>query len=112
MAETGLGEREPVPPIKGLGCGSYHLIVVSSRHAEVYVAGLNNYGQLGVGDEKHRDQLTPVPTLFGASVCQVCTARLTCLRFSPAIPTPLTHPLPPGLRPRLTIARELCLGCR
>ena len=35
-------------------CGSFHTFAVVDHGAEVYVFGLNNYGQLGLGDDEQR----------------------------------------------------------
>lgn len=38
-----------VADVKVIGCGSYHAMIVDMGDA-VYSCGLNNYGQLGLGD--------------------------------------------------------------
>lgn len=50
--------------VKTFGCGAYHSMVVVVGDL-VYVCGLNNYGQLGLGgaDTTAQDYLTPAPLL-------------------------------------------------
>jgi hypothetical protein len=70
------GNRDATTPalvaikdVKSFGCGSYHSMAVVVGDI-VYVCGLNNYGQLGLGDEDTaaRDYLTEVPQLRGRGV--------------------------------------------
>lgn len=56
--------------ISRVGCGSFHLLVVTSM-MRVATAGLNQYGQLGLGDTNKRDVLTYVPALDGLRVREV-----------------------------------------
>ena len=39
-----------VANVKALGCGAYHSMLVVVGDV-VYACGLNNYGQLGLGDD-------------------------------------------------------------
>jgi regulator of chromosome condensation len=53
--------------VLAVGCGSFHMLLVvqesgTSKRA-VYSTGLNNYGQLGLGDIVNRESLTRVSTL-------------------------------------------------
>ena len=64
----------PLPPIwagglekmqvLSVGCGGAHMLVCARRpgqfESNVYSSGLNQYGQLGLGDQKSRHELTPV----------------------------------------------------
>eukprot|EP01032_Pedospumella_encystans_P008897 gene8897-10515_t len=67
---TGVGSNQDaqllqrVTNVKALGCGAYHSMVVVVGDI-VYACGLNNYGQLGLGDNdtEARDYLTAVPLL-------------------------------------------------
>ena len=47
-----------------IACGGYHLLVVSRNLSDgsysTHASGLNNYGQLGLGDRENRDKLTEV----------------------------------------------------
>ena len=55
--------------VKSFGCGAYHSMVVVVGDF-VYCCGLNNYGQLGLGnsDTTSRDYLTEVPALQGRGI--------------------------------------------
>lgn len=64
----GLG---PLPAVKAIGTGMWHLFLVTAVGSEVFTAGLNNYGQLGLGDETNRDHLAPIPALRGRGVSVV-----------------------------------------
>lgn len=64
----GLG---PLPAVKSIGTGMWHLFLVTAVGSEVYTSGLNNYGQLGLGDETNRDHLEPIPALAGRGVTVV-----------------------------------------
>lgn len=69
----------PLPPIfdcpkqnkkvMNVGCGGYHLLVAAIDEGEdsvkLYASGLNQYGQLGLGDTENRHMLTRVR--FGIS---------------------------------------------
>jgi len=44
--------------VRAIGCGNYHSMVVGPQG--LYTCGLNNYGQLGHGDNKNREVLTLV----------------------------------------------------
>lgn len=55
------------PPLKRtvlqVSCGSFHLLAVSregNNQLSVYSSGLNQYGQLGLGDTENRNTLTKV----------------------------------------------------
>lgn len=62
------GNGDPLPPMKSVGCGMYHLLVVSGSGSAVYTSGLNNYGQLGLGDTENRTKLEEVVDLDGLGV--------------------------------------------
>ena len=54
--------------------GSFHLLVAArilgQDFAQLYTSGLNNYGQLGHGDDEDRHELTPVKALeHGKLIC-------------------------------------------
>ena len=53
--------------VEKIACGGYHLLVVSrnllDRSCSVHGSGLNNFGQLGLGDIDNRDKLTEVSLL-------------------------------------------------
>lgn len=54
-----LGKRK----VLNLACGGNHLLVAaldSDGKARLYAAGLNQYGQLGLGDKENRHVLTKV----------------------------------------------------
>jgi len=70
--QLGLGDTEhrqrfervkglPSPVIK-LAAGSFHSLVVL-QGGELWACGTNNYGQLGLGDTKHRHRFEPVKGL-------------------------------------------------
>lgn len=64
------GARAPL--MKGLGAGSYHVMLVAAKGDQsVYSSGLNNYGQLGVGSEDDSKVLVPVPALNGRGITMV-----------------------------------------
>jgi len=71
-----LASGEALPAMKSVGCGMYHLFVVSASGSSVYSAGLNVYGQLGlgyVGDGlSNKDKLEAVQSLDGQGVA-CCT---------------------------------------
>jgi alpha-tubulin suppressor-like RCC1 family protein len=60
-----------LPVIKAVGTGTWHLFLVAAAGSTVYVAGLNNYGQLGLGDVVNRSELEAVPKLNGCGVTEV-----------------------------------------
>lgn len=58
----------PVEGVSVIGCGSYHcMIVVSGESNGLFTCGLNNYGQLGVGDKDNRSLLAKVSLPLMAS---------------------------------------------
>lgn len=66
--------RRAVDEVKSIGCGAYHSMVVLTGGA-VYACGLNNYGQLGLGDSNDtepRYYLVPVPLLDGKGITAMC----------------------------------------
>jgi len=67
-AEPRLKGGRPLPPAKSVGTGMWHLFVVGAEGAEVFTCGLNNYGQLGLGDELNRSEMEAVGSLSGAGV--------------------------------------------
>ena len=57
--------------VKSIGAGGYHLLVVTVSPTAGYqswASGLNNYGQLGVGDHDNRDVLTPITAFSGMNI--------------------------------------------
>lgn len=52
-----------------MGCGDYHAFVVLRADGDVYSTGLNNYGQLGVGDSDNRQRFTLVEGLRVRTCC-------------------------------------------
>ncbi len=63
---------QPITGVKSFGCGGYHSLV-SVIGDTVYSCGLNNYGQLGLGekDTKVRELLTEVPLLGGLGIVSI-----------------------------------------
>jgi len=61
--------------VHNIACGGYHLLVVAKNGEggplNVYATGLNNYGQLGLGDLDARGELTKVSALDGSNISQV-----------------------------------------
>ncbi|KAL3771565.1 hypothetical protein ACHAWU_003740 [Discostella pseudostelligera] len=59
--------------VLSMACGEYHLLVVTKELGElnVYSSGLNNYGQLGHGDNENRSILTKVEDLVGCEITKV-----------------------------------------
>jgi alpha-tubulin suppressor-like RCC1 family protein len=49
----------PVDNVQAVGCGVYHMFVVvgPTSKSTVYACGLNNYGQLGLGELKDEDRM-------------------------------------------------------
>jgi alpha-tubulin suppressor-like RCC1 family protein len=50
--------------IKNIFCGEYHNIILNENN-EIYVCGYNEYGQLGLGDNKNRNTYTKLEHNFG-----------------------------------------------
>lgn len=63
--------KEPLPEVKAIGCGSYHLLVALAANGYLYATGLNNYGQLGVGSTENHDALQLVESLSTQNVAAV-----------------------------------------
>jgi regulator of chromosome condensation len=63
---------KPFSGVKAIGCGLYHAFLIMAIDAKVFAVGLNNYGQLGLGDEKNRDRLVHVKALDGYGVTEAC----------------------------------------
>lgn len=61
------GTSSGVQGVKALGCGAYHSLLALVGDA-VYACGLNNYGQLGMGDTRNRDLLSEVTALAGRGI--------------------------------------------
>ncbi|KAJ3380224.1 hypothetical protein HDU92_006130 [Lobulomyces angularis] len=78
--KTGIVEFKGVP-FKTISCGKFHSLALSF-HGKVYAWGKNNFGQLGLGDEKARD----VPTLISALKNKVVHS-ISCGSFHSAICT-------------------------
>lgn len=57
--------------IKGIGAGSYHCFLITATNARVLAVGLNNYGQLGLGDTKNRSSLAHVTALDGWDITAI-----------------------------------------
>ena len=49
--------------LKAIGCGEYHLLVVTRADADLYACGLNSYGQLGLGHTDNKTRLEVVEDL-------------------------------------------------
>ena len=64
----GISVRE-VRHIKAFGGGSFHTLLVMGRRT--YASGLNNYGQLGLGDTNNRTFLTEITALRDTGVMSV-----------------------------------------
>lgn len=60
-----------LPAVKAIGCGSYHTLVALAANGYVYAAGLNNYGQLGVGSTANHVELQLVDDLTPHNVAAV-----------------------------------------
>ncbi|DBA03336.1 TPA: hypothetical protein N0F65_004613 [Lagenidium giganteum] len=60
-----------LPPVKAIGCGSYHSLFALSSNGYLYTCGLNNYGQLGIGSTENCDTLHLVDDLTDKNVAQV-----------------------------------------
>lgn len=60
--------RDVLPPVKAIGCGSYHSLIVLSVNGYLYTCGLNNYGQLGIGSTENCDELQLVEDLAAKNV--------------------------------------------
>lgn len=58
-----------------VACGQNHMLVVvrlvGQSGTRVYGTGLNQYGQLGLGDEKNRNELTLIPDSLGKNIISV-----------------------------------------
>ncbi|TMW65848.1 hypothetical protein Poli38472_003613 [Pythium oligandrum] len=65
-----LGTDE-LPPVKDIGCGSYHMLVTLAANGYLYTCGLNNYGQLGIGTTENHDVLQLVEDLTSTNVAYV-----------------------------------------
>lgn len=63
--------------VHNISCGAYHLVVVAADREggalNVYSSGLNNYGQLGMGDKENRDELTKVTAFNNLGISKVAT---------------------------------------
>ncbi|KAL9183189.1 hypothetical protein ACHAXT_004976 [Thalassiosira profunda] len=59
--------------VLNVSCGAFHLLVVAKENGArvVYSAGLNQYGQLGLGDEERRGKLTRIPFFDGKDIATV-----------------------------------------
>ena len=56
---TSVSALEIMQDVKTIGCGAYHSLVVGI-YGTVWVCGLNNYSQLGIGGIESRDSLVPL----------------------------------------------------
>jgi regulator of chromosome condensation len=64
-------DSEELPPVKAIGCGSYHTLLALSSNGYLYACGLNNYGQLGIGSVENFWDLHLVQDLSGKNIVQV-----------------------------------------
>lgn len=80
VLEDFLKPKPPIwagPPLKrtvvAISCGGMHLLAITKEEGElcVYSSGLNNYGQLGHGDLKNREELTKVQFFNGKDITKV-----------------------------------------
>lgn len=56
------GNMEKVTDVKSIGCGAYHSLLIL-MDGSLWVCGLNNYSQLGLGDTEPRSVLHEVTAL-------------------------------------------------
>lgn len=61
--------------VRIVACGGYHMLVVSDLF-ELYSTGLNNYGQLGLGDIEGRDTLAKVTAFEKHDSVIMCSAGI------------------------------------
>ncbi|KAG3119350.1 hypothetical protein PI124_g2498 [Phytophthora idaei] len=61
----------PLPVVKAIGCGSYHSMFSLSSNGYLYTCGLNNYGQLGIGNTENCTELQLVEDLSSKNVAFV-----------------------------------------
>lgn len=54
-----------------VACGSYHTVALTAT-GELWVWGLNNYGQLGLSDRTNRSKPTLLPYSNGYSIRKIC----------------------------------------
>mmetsp|Transcript_12797 Transcript_12797/g.16721 ORF Transcript_12797/g.16721 Transcript_12797/m.16721 type:complete len:590 (-) Transcript_12797:43-1812(-) len=60
--------------VRYIACGAFHILAIAASEGKgkagnaVYVAGRNNYGQLGLGDLDHRVGLTRIEKLDGLDI--------------------------------------------
>lgn len=63
------------PQVANAYCGGYHTFLTVQDSGDVYATGLNNYGQLGIGDAEPRYEPTLVHTLKGVNVVSISVRR-------------------------------------
>ncbi|EEY53266.1 regulator of chromosome condensation (RCC1)-like protein [Phytophthora infestans T30-4] len=63
--------NDPLPVVKAIGCGSYHSLFALSSNGYLYTCGLNNYGQLGIGNTENCTELQLVEDLSSKNVAYV-----------------------------------------
>ncbi|CEG47261.1 FOG: RCC1 domain [Plasmopara halstedii] len=63
--------KDPLPVVKAIGCGSYHSLFAVSANGYLYSCGLNNYGQLGIGNTDNSSELQLVEDLSSKNVAFV-----------------------------------------
>ncbi|KAL3666092.1 hypothetical protein V7S43_008883 [Phytophthora oleae] len=63
--------KDPLPVVKDIGCGSFHSLFALSSNGYVYTCGLNNYGQLGIGNTENCSELQLVEDLSSKNVAFV-----------------------------------------
>ena len=66
-----LQNDRPLTGIKAIGCGGYHSFAIATIGSRVYSSGVNQYGQLGLGDRELRNRLVPVRWLDGWDIVEV-----------------------------------------
>lgn len=82
--------------VKGVFCGGYHTFAIA-EDGNVYATGLNNYGQLGLGDAESRSRCELVDAFEGANI--------HCVRVREAVLVPLSRlVLVPGFPPHACAA--------
>lgn len=65
----------PSSQVANAYCGGYHTFLTVKDSGDVYATGLNNYGQLGIGDAEPRYEPTLVHTLKGVNIVSISVRR-------------------------------------
>lgn len=63
--------QDSLPPVKAIGCGSYHSLFALGASGYLYTCGLNNYGQLGIGGTDNCSELRLVDALATTNIAYV-----------------------------------------